>query len=334
MLHKYQKFLLLKLTFVLFLVFSCYDKGYAQQEESEEGWLLVRANLEQYFIVVNDDLTNAMLINRGDSIKIKSGLTKVKIVWQTIHDQNFTIDVKPGETAKADVYISTFPSYPRSSYEIILNQINLQVTTDRNSTVYIDGKFYGKHAIETLLNPGVYSLLITHPEYGKIREDIEVNSQTVTAFARFNKNPSKLPFAAKLLPGAEYIASKRYGRAVVTYVSLAAITANLIIQNNNFNNKELTYLHWEELYQNADNTRDAISFRHNAETVQGEMQQISQNFNLSLLLTGTLYILSTFDSFRKPKKGYKKKPVITFSNFESSSVYSKYPTLTYKYNFR
>ncbi len=319
-----------------FIVIFCSKSLTAQQVDSASSWVKVTANLEQYYIVIDEDFKNPHLIDRGDSVRVSPGKSHITVVWRTINDHSFTINAKPGETVGRQI-VHTFPSYPRSSYETIVSQTNLLIATDENSTVYIDGEQSGKHLVEILLKPGTHRLRIEHPEYGVLRETVEVNSQSITKIARYNENPSNLSFAAKLIPGAEYIASRRYKQAGITYLGLGLLAANLVRQDIAYDKELSEYNRWESLYKNAQTTRDAILYREGVLSSRGNLQKISKNFNLTLLITAGVYLVSTLDAFRKPKNGYQQKMTFLssteFTFLASTQNYKLSPGFTFKVNF-
>ncbi|MAO65959.1 MAG: hypothetical protein CL666_13275 [Balneola sp.] len=290
--------LLLSLAVVL-----CSKNVTAQHSDPLSSWIKVVIDLEQYYVVVDKDFGDPHLINRGDSVKVDPGMRHITVVWESINDLTFTVNSKAGETTSRRIF-NAFPDNPKSSYQTIVRQTNLSVTTDENSIVYIDGEKIGKHTVHTLLKPGTHQLRITHPEYGELSKKIAVNSINITEVARFNENPSKLTFVAKLVPGAEYIASKRYNRATLTYLSLGLLTVNLIRQDRIYSKELNEHNEWEALYNNAQTSADAFFYRKKTLEVNEKLDQISANFNISLLLMGMIYALTTFDSIRKPRSGY------------------------------
>lgn len=310
----------------------------AQKTDSSKTWLIVLANLDQYYLVIDKDFRDAVLINRGDSLRVEPGNRHITVVWQTINDMSFTVYVDSGSTTISRKTYHSNTLNPSSSYEAIITQTNLQVVTDPNSTIYIDGKEAGVQYARALVNSGRHLLHITHPEHGDLKKHIEVTTKNVTNIARFNKNPSTLPLAAKFLPGAEYIAAKRYGRAAVSLVAIGVLGANLIRQNNNYAKRNDEYNEWVNLYQNAETSRDAITYRNSAKRVQNDLDDISTNFNRTLLITAGVYVLSTLDAFRKPREGYKGK-----ANFPYGAAIGitpginnmeVYPELSIKYRFK
>lgn len=322
--------------FLLFFLFSTTEIA-AQKADSASAWIKVIAELEQYYIVVDQDFEHPYLINRGDSIQVDPGNRHITVVWETINDYSFTFNAKARETFYRRIYHS-FPSYPRSSYQTIVSQTNLFITTDENSTVYINGERAGKHMVQALLNPGTHQLNIEHPEHGTLRKKVEVNSINVTEVARFNENPSGLSFAAKLLPGAEYLASKRYVRAAITYVGLGLLTAKLVRHDRAYSKRHNEYNEWDALYQTAQTSEDAISYRRNALRARGDLEDISTDFNQTLLITAGVYLISTLDAFCKPRSGYRGKTGFSQNAMIRASTGTvnnrAYPTLTFKYHIR
>ncbi len=294
---------IIKFTPLLISLILISGNVFAQHADSLSSWVKVTANLEQYYVVVNEDFKNPHLINRGDSVQVNPGKSHITIVWRTVNDYSFFINAKPGETVVRNI-IRVFPSYPRTSYQTIINQRNLQIISDPNSIIYINGERAGEHIVNTILKPGTHKLRIDHPEHGTLRKKVNVNNLAVTEIARFNENPSNLPFVAKLLPGAEYIASNRKGRAIITYVGLGLLTANLIKQNMSYTNKLDEYDKLVELYNTAQTTEDAIVYRRSAIQANEKLDEIGGNFNVTLILTGVFYALTTIDSIRKPRAGY------------------------------
>lgn len=323
----------------LLLAFICIlpDILIAQTPDSTSSWLKVLANLEQYYVVIDKDFKHPYLLNRGERIKVSPGKRHVTVVWRNINDQTFTILVRPGETRIKRVQ-HVLLEQPRTSYHTIVNQTNLLITTEYNSTIYINDEEVGKHTVQTLVNPGSHILRIEHPEYGSLNKRIKVNSLNVTEVARVNKNPSNLPFAAKLLPGAEYLASKRYKMASITYLTFGLLTANLIKQNRAYSKKYNSFNELEMSYQNATTTSDAIYYRKNAIKARDDLDRISKSFNLTLFTTAGVYILSTLHALKKPKSGYRGKSKIKENlkiNASAGMVNQEvYPALTFKYQFK
>ncbi|MEX0610276.1 MAG: PEGA domain-containing protein [Balneolaceae bacterium] len=323
--------------FLLFLMMAIGTKGFSQESENQKGWLKVLVDMERFYLVIDNDLSDPYLLTRGDSIQVKSGKRNIKVVWFTIHDHSFSTTIKADEMNNINVRIASFPEYPRTSYETIVSQTNLFIRTDLNSTVYIDGEKVGKHTVQTLVKPGKRLIHITHPKYGELKKEVEVNSRSVTELDRFNENPSKLPFVLKLLPGAEYLSTKRYKRAATTYAGLGAMFTNLIIQNTRYSKSSNRFNQLTKEYLNAQTSQKAVSLREMAALEREGMKGINRNIQLTYLAGGVLYLISTWDSIRKPKEGYKFNKLLSNEKLQASfsaNIHHYYPeiSLTYAFN--
>ncbi len=58
--------------FILLFLF-CSTEISARQTDSTSAWIRVIAELEQYYVVVDQDFEHPHLINRGDSIQVEPG---------------------------------------------------------------------------------------------------------------------------------------------------------------------------------------------------------------------------------------------------------------------
>lgn len=329
--------LITNFTFLFLLFITAFPGNLsAQQTDSSSTWLKVLVNLEQYYVVIDDDFKNPHLIQRGDSVRIEPGKRKVTVVWQTISDNNSILFFEPGVTKTQRVYISSFFRSPRSSYDVIINQKNLRITTDPGAAIYIDGVYVGEHVVETLVKPGERVISTKHPEYGRLTKTIQVDTYGVTDFARVNENPSTLSFEAKLIPGVEFIASKRYKRAALTFAGLGILTSNLIRTNARYKDKNDAFEYWELRYKTSDDPSEILHFRENALETEKELQKISRQYNITLAALGAAYLLSTLEAFRKPHSGYRGNSF--FENSEFSVVPEHmdnrtFPLLSFQYSF-
>lgn len=323
------------LPLLLILLFWTTEADAQENDSLRHSWLRVITNLEQYYLVIDNDYSTPHLVTRSDSIQVDPGLRKITVVWKKIRDFSFRVNLQPNHTHVESITFASFPDKPRTSYKIINNEPNLVIDTDTNSSIYLDGKYLGKQRAELIVEGEKHDLVIKHPNYGQLRKTISTSMYETKYVSRYNKNPSKLPLAAKFIPGAEFIATKRYGRALITYVLLGALTTNLIVQNSLYLEKDAEFKNLYELYQNAGTSEDAIDYRLNTLSVQRELESISRNYNITFALTGTFYLLSTLDSIRKPKSGYQhlsknRFPELSIS-YSSATSYST-PMLSLKFS--
>ncbi len=276
------------------------------QDSAKVSWLKVITNINQFYVVIDGNYLEASLMQNGDSIKVQPGRKNFSIVGGNINDSNFTEVIQANQTLKKQITFASFPTkHGLSSYQLIVKGYNLIIKTDPSSSVYIDGEYHGKHIVTDQLLSGKYKIKITHPEYGSLTKEVEVSKYSTSTFSRYNKNPSNLFFVAKLIPGLEYLASRRFMKAGITYGLLAALTTNLIIQNSAYNNEMSEYNNWSNLYEQTNSPLEAIKYRLKADKANEKLKSIASNFNFSLIITGAISLYSVIDGFHKPKEGYK-----------------------------
>lgn len=306
----------------------------AQEQDSSSSWLKVIADLEQYYVVLDKDFKNPHLINRGDSIQVDSGMHHVSVVWETINDQNFTFNAKVGETTVRRIF-NAFPEQPKSSYQTIVNQTNLFISTDEKSIIYIDGKRVGQHTTSALLIPGTHQLRIEHPEYGSLNKKITVNSFNVTQINRYNENPHKNKHFQRLIPGVGYLLNGQYIHASLTYTTLIGATSALLLSNKNYNNKQDLFDEFNSKYLAASSLSEALNYKQEALSTLDDMDRLNKKITAYSLGIASIYIISTVHSFLKPKDGYpgdsRNFPKLNLS----SLLINDHPTLhlTYRIDF-
>lgn len=295
--------ILLPFYFILFLFSS--SQIAAQNTEFSNAWLKVISNLQQYYVVIDQDFEHPHLINRGDSIKVAPGSRHITIVWETVNDKTFTINAKAGKTIDRQIF-HAFPTNPRSSYKTIVSQTNLIITTDPNSSIYMDGKYLGKGDAQVLRKPGAYKLLIKHPTFGSLKKKISVNTFHVKYIERYNRDPEPGIEVFNFIPAGGYIQNRQSIKTAITYVSFGAGITALIYLNNSYKKHDNNRMEFIDQYSEASTIKDAVFFRIMAEREIEEIEQINntmKNIGIGMI---ALYVLTTLDGMRKPRDGYKK----------------------------
>lgn len=331
-----SSYLIQKILFLTFLFFFLLSSQYtyAQQADSTNAWMKVISNLEQYYVVVDQDFEHPYLINKGDSVQVNPGVRHITVVWKTINDHKFTINAKAGETNKRYIYHSS-PNYPRSSYQTIVSQTNLFITTDENSTVYINGEKSGKHIVQTIVKPGTHLLRIEHPEYGTLKKHVQVNNLNVTEVARFNENPNKGKHFQRIIPGVGYLLNGQYVHASVTYATLLGAASAALISNHRYHKKEDLFHQQNAEYLAANSLTEATKYRQEALSTLNEMDNLNKKITAYSVGIAGIYIFSTIQGFLKPKSGYPgSSKYIPDLNVDSSPVTGRlFVKLSFRKNF-
>lgn len=305
---------------------------------NEKTWLKVITNLPEYFIVVDDDYSNAQLVQRGDSILLSPGDKSIIIVNEIINDHFIkNLNLIEEQTNTIQVIFSNLPLRPQSSFQILKQQYNLEIITDSSSSIFINDEYVGDYTAKLIVPSGKHHIRIKHPEEGELKYNFTKKRVHQTDhIARYVINPNEISFAAHLIPGAGYISSKSTIKLVTTYSLMAGLAGLYILQNKEYQDTHAKYKHYEMLYAETTNTRDAITFRKEANKAISSLESTKSNMAITAILLGATYVISTIDGFRKPKSGYKgsitpKKHDVSLDSYSYNNSFT--PVLSYKYYF-
>lgn len=328
----------MRISLKIFLFFSLLNITFfqvslaqANNENQEKNWLKISTQIEEFYLVVDNDYLNSYHFASGDSILLPIGRHELRMIWRNIDDYVSYIEIRKDQTAVKHVTFTSFKTSPNTSYQIIESQQNVSIQTDPNSSIYIDGQFKGTQYSELFLNPGKYELYIESPEYGSLTKTLSVGYTEYTYIAQYNQNINPIPTYQKLIPGASYLSTRQYTKATVTYLGLIALTGTALYFNSNYNSKADLFEKQSQRYLEANNPQLAIALRLQAQNTLKEMETL--NTRITWLTIGAVawYGITTIDGFRKPKEGYKGaitlRPNLAYHN------YSFNPELSVKIKF-
>lgn len=316
--------------FLLFLLITCglYKIGPAQTPENpiSENWLKISTNLENFYLVVDNDFKNSFYLTSGDSVLLPVGRHELRIAWRNINDFVTSVTIVDSRTTSRRIVLSNFTTSPTtSSYQILENQQNVNVVTDAGSEIFLDGDYVGTEYTELFLNPGKYKLHIIHPVHGSLTKTLKIDPYKYTSVARFNENPNPLPITKKLIPGYSYLSNKQYKKAVLTYSGLVLLTGASLHFNSEYNEKNKLFEELNAEYLNADTPERAIALRREAQNTIQEMDKLNTRITAFTFGAMAWYALTTLDGLRKPKDGYSGnisfQPQFSFDG--NTSLYPK-----------
>lgn len=297
---------LLKIFAFLIVFFLWTEYAIAQETKisTQNGWVKISINIPEFHVVVDDKLLDAIYMQNGDSLKLDVGHHSLRIISRVSSDYKTGVWIQKNKTTTKRVQV-TITKRPRSSYQLIENEINYRITTDSESTIFIDDEEIGTGYSEVFLNPGVYKLKTVHPEYGSLTKRIKADYYDVRSIRRFNENPNTFNPIMRLIPGYSYIKNKEYGKAVVTYSGIAVLTSAVIFLNRDFKRESDFYDLYYDQYLNASSYEEATVMTYRSKRALSEMSRIDKQITVGLIGIALIYLGSTIDGFIKPKSGYK-----------------------------
>lgn len=308
----FHRFLFIIITpFIFLMLLWGYSSPVKAQppDEVSETWLKVRTNLDQFYVIIDNDFSQPYLLWNNDSLAVSPGEHEVTLVWKEINDYSSSYEFEENKTNLVQVRFGNFPIQPHSSYRTVLDGYNLRIITDERSTIYYDGEVVGVGQAELISEDGKHTIFIEHPEFGSLQQTIETNTYRKFRYARFNEDPSILSPALEYLPGGAYFSSRQYKKALITSIITTGLIANLIVQQNRYSNFESDFSTWKKAYNTAETSKDAVLYRQKVRTAEQNLKDTGLNFNITLATLAAVYLASTLDGFRKPKDGYSHSSV-------------------------
>tara|TARA_R110000868_G_scaffold378658_7_gene644212 strand:+ start:7009 stop:7908 length:900 start_codon:yes stop_codon:yes gene_type:complete len=295
-----KKFLLLLIILITSLISSF---GIAQ--DSDLGHLKINVNLpEPFYVVINSNLEQAQKVDSGIVIDLRSGIYDLTIVSKFIDDYSFKVQIKPNKLTTYSHTFKVFRIDHKSSFKQIENQENLVISTDPESSIYLNGEFVGKHFASMLVNPSTYQVKVTHPSHGSLEQKVEVDWAETEYFSKYNQPQNNYSSSTYLFPGAGYIITEQKDKAIFTYLSMALLAGS--------------YFSIDHKIRTQSNIRD--------------VHKLKSLKTASLIGLGVVYFITTLDGKRKPKTGYPGKP----NRFELTSIglnKNLIPVTSLRFNF-
>ncbi|RNC79675.1 MAG: hypothetical protein ED557_14230 [Balneola sp.] len=299
------------------------------------GTLVLDTNLEEFYLIVDDDVPNAVLAKSSIEINLQSGIRKLTVSSRYNDDYSFELDIPASDTLEYSIFISLYPRYPKTSFYTIQSGRNLRILTDKESVIFIDGREVTSHYSELFLPNGSYELRIDNPDHGSLNSKLKINSLEVKDFIRFNEEPSRHLRPLNIIPGFGQIRKQQHIKAGVFITGVLGLGIAAIRSDALYSDKKETFDTQFEEYLAANTVAEARSLRLEAESTLDEMQRINNTSRALALGTLLVYTYSIFDSFQKPKSGYRGPGNIDPSLVVQSSPVENelYPQLSIRMNF-
>lgn len=317
--------------FYLILLFIITCNSFAQ----ETGYLIIESNLAEFLLVIDNDFENYLEVTSGDTLTIEQGERRFRMVAPNVNDNLFSETILEDEIIGINVQVTQLKRKPISSYEILVNQTNVEIFTDRESSIYINEKFIGNAYSSLFLEPGSYYLLITHPTHGSLKKPLDVSLTDQLLISRYNQNPKRKSALLNIVPGGGYLINKDYRKAKFTYATLGLLTAGIIYSNYRFDYIQGKISDQTDAILSPQNPELVLSSSNKNFFTQSDLERVEQRVSRLTLTAILVYGLTTIDGFRKPRQGYWDRPQRTqLSARQAEAIGIYYPELSLNIYFK
>lgn len=302
--------------FTLLAVFSIKSLG------QETGYLIIESNVTEFLLVVDDDFENYLEVVSGDTLSLTPGERRFRMVSPNVNDNQFKSTIYADSILGVSIQFSNFSRETMSSYYIISegNLRNFRIQTDSESEIFIDNKKIGIGKFDGFIPPGKRLVTITHPEFGSSEFDIKPSIFEYEQIHRYNSDPVKAPKFLQLMPGARFLQTRQYGKALITYSTFAILSINLFDQKNQYNNNLKSYDRLLDIYESSPTIPEAIANREKARDKLAKIESNQTNMVWTSFGIVAVYGLSTWLGLKKPKGGYKFTSEINSQAFAFKTV--------------
>jgi hypothetical protein len=271
-------------------------------QQSETGKLTIDVNLpDPFYIVVNDQLTEAQKISDGGSITLEPGTYQLTLISGYTDDYHFEIEIEPGDDLRYEHRFEVFHIDQESTFRELEDWVNLVIQTDKESEIFVDGESKGFQQAYLLVNPGMHVVESRHPTLGSLKKKVLIEYAETEEVYRYNQLQSSISPSIFLLPGAGYIITKQQDKTILTYLSMGVLFGSYISLDQKI-------LYSSRVY---------------------DEDQLKNLQRASLIGLGVVYLVTTIDGMRKPRQGYPGDP-IEFELGQASVGGHLFPTAGFK----
>lgn len=299
----------MKLLYTLILIgtFGTIPQIWAQESEgvSAQGDFAIISNVEEFILLLNDDLSSPIYYTVGDTIKVPIGEQSFRAVAEGYHDATFNATIYPDRVTGQQInFTKPLNVQPRSSYQTITNGYNVTVYSEEGAEIFINQVLVGYTQVNVLLTEGEQELFINHPEYGTISTKIYATIDESKNVHRYFMDYRSTPKIARFVPGLGYIMDGKKSSALLTISGLAT----LIYYQGYATAKADRLTDDMNLYIRRNLSSGPI-YENRVKQYEADIKQFERRSTVAIIGAGILYAATTYHTFQRPKGGYKTPPV-------------------------
>ncbi|MBO6794346.1 MAG: PEGA domain-containing protein [Balneolaceae bacterium] len=291
----------------LICVFGASSNTRAQEADQnpQMGGFTILSNIEEFILLIDDDLSNPIYYIAGDTIQVPVGERSFRGVLEGYHDTQFDAIVSANQVNGQQInFLRPKNVDPRSSYQTFMNGYNVSVYSEEGAEIFINQEFIGYTQVNVLLNEGEHELFINHPEYGTIFAKIDAAIDNPKDEHRYFNDYRNTPKIARFVPGLGYIMDGKNKSALLTISGLAT----LIYYQGYASAKAETITNERNLYQSRNLSTGPIH-ENRLKQYEEDIKKFKRRRTFSIIGAGVLYVATTYKTLQRPKEGYKKPPV-------------------------
>tara|TARA_R110000868_G_scaffold378658_7_gene644213 strand:+ start:8083 stop:9111 length:1029 start_codon:yes stop_codon:yes gene_type:complete len=317
-----------KILFLFFFLFStgilvsAQDSTEMSSDTLKYGIVILEFNTDSALAVVNNQYQEPLFVKNGDSIKVKTGNTSIKL--SVIHDYIFE---KIFNVIEDSIYNIShdFEFLPLTKKVLNGNlaarqffNANLLVITDEESDIYLNDELVGRefayldaptgtNSIQAKSSTSYQSLYISN------RSRISNSAYYFRIVERYIKPKESTSKALAFLPGFSQAYKYQGNKASLIRISMGTTFLSLSTFSIKYRLDKNKYDDLLDRYNNSVSNSEVTALGDQLVKKEKSLHNAALIRNISLYALSGIYIYNVLDGlFNKPKSGYRKTKPYSF----------------------
>lgn len=276
----------------------------------------VTINLSNYsdslYVILKKNFNSALHIRNKGTIRLPVGKYSITIVAKYVQNITIPVKIKRGQHINIKIPLSVKLSrkeyLKNSSYPVLHKGINVEILTDVDSRVIINGSTYGYGITRLMLKKGKYQIITRQPEVGcSIREVIiKANPPHFHELIMYNSPSVWTVRTAAFIPGGAQFLKKDMTKAKVLFASITIGIIAGLHYNNLFKKRKSAYETSLYKYINSTTESEALRLGNLTEELNNKAKKTQRVRNIVVGSVAALYLYNVLDAWlNTPKGGYR-----------------------------
>ncbi len=304
------------ISFLLIFLFSGIN---AFAQENTQSGIIISTNINDHFLIIDDDFENAVRITEPDTIFLDPGTYQFRIASPLKNDFVFSENISPNEFLIKQLNLHSSNYDPQfSSYPLLYWDSNIIVFSEENADIYLNGEKVGLTAVALKIPSGIVSLKAENNSLSSIK-NIYASNRSLQVINLTTLPVKKKALTLSFIPGGSQFYKQQKIKGGLLAAGFLSFVTTSIIFNQKFNDAENDYDVFRTFYQSSSDPSDVLRYARLAEESLDDSEKYYKQRNLALLGTGVIYLYNVLDGLlSEPSQGYYKPwnfdPYFQFSN--------------------
>lgn len=286
----------------------------ASIDSTDTGFLAVRlrSSVDSLYVVIDGRYDRARRVANGDTLALPAGERDITIATSRTWDVTTSANIVADSTQLARLQVLDEKDreeyLENSSYPVLKTGANLQVETDPDAAVLVNGAVKGQGSTQLRLPAGRYVVTTHHPVAGEKEERVTVRDDPprLVDLVMYTKASRKRARRLSLVPGLGQLHKNDTARGLIVLSGFTIAAAGGLQQHVSYASANSEYEDARLSYENATTEEEALRFGNLAEQQYDAARSAYRGRNVLVGLATGLYLYSLLDAWlTTPDAGYR-----------------------------